>query len=1010
MAAKTKRKETKTRVEDNKLCLDSIAELGGTKEDLELLEDVPDSGSDSGAESLEDDIDAEPIKKEEIRSFLKQLDIYKYRPGKSQESETDAEEKKEKVNLVSPAADQGQDDGDKQEPGAKKKEKKEKNKYRVQHEEVSSTSKDPGEEYRTHMKAYVKRKYLLVKPGEYFDTQVPIDGVEQVKFSDNMIGQMEEFAAKLLNDEIAVYNKQRENSKRSDVQWMKTVLMSGTLADKIAALTVLLQETPLHNIGHLDTLFTMARKKNRRENLQAVETLKELFLTDLIPGDRKLKTFAQRDLAGLGTLTGWNKEAMDKRLLMWYFESQLKQKYAHFVTILETLAQDILLPTKQKAVSVIYNLLVEKPEEEKKLLTTLINKVGDPHYKMASSVSHLLTKLVEAHPNMKVVVVKEVERLVFRPNIADRAQYYSVCFLNQLRLSTFEKDLAAKLIGIYFSFFKGFVKKGEVDSKMMSALLTGVNRAFPYAKLEERVLSEQLDHLYKIVHIVNFNTSLQALMLLYQVMDTSQNISERYYSALYRKLSDPAIKTSSKQAAFLNLLFKSIKKDECERRVKAFIKRLLQICAYQQPNFTCGAMLLLSEVLKVKPGLLSLTHAEVDSDDEEHFVDQPEGTDEQQASVDHDDQTSGDNDKPTINTGSKTKVSSWVHRANLNHKTEKTDYDPYHRNPMYCHAENECIWELEGLTCHYHPTVALFAKQLLQGDYIDYSGDPLQDFTIIRFLDRFVYKNPKKKQQIEEKVSNLARGKSKLRGIKNMVVTSEQFAKLEERKVPVDDVYLHRYFREKSAREKKGKAEDDSDTESITDAEFDNFLEELENLSGSDDNADFADADEYADDLEQDEDEDEGLEDEDFEGDGEDLAEEGKDFDGEDEFKDIMPSKAPKRKAGKDLHKSSSKKQRNTTSDSDDILAAAEQFGDMLDEAAGSKFNTTGSHALANKDKADAKQLKWEMDRDRWLRGPSDKHRFNKKRGGQKSSRGGQKFNRGKPNGKSKNALFVNKV
>jgi len=27
-----------------------------------------------------------------------------------------------------------------------------------------------------------------------------------------------------------------------------------------------------------------------------------------------------------------------------------------------------------------------------------------------------------------------------------------------------------------------FVKKGDVESKMLSALLTGVNRAYPYAK------------------------------------------------------------------------------------------------------------------------------------------------------------------------------------------------------------------------------------------------------------------------------------------------------------------------------------------------------------------------------------------------------------------------------------------------------------------------------------------------------------------------------------------------
>lgn len=30
-----------------------------------------------------------------------------------------------------------------------------------------------------------------------------------------------------------------------------------------------------------------------------------------------------------------------------------------------------------------------------------------------------------------------------------------------------------------------------------------------------------------------------------------------------------------------------------------------------------------------------------------------------------------------------------------------------------------------------------------QGNHIQYSGDPLQDFTLMRFLDRFVYRNPK---------------------------------------------------------------------------------------------------------------------------------------------------------------------------------------------------------------------------------------------------------------------------
>ncbi|XP_052271402.1 CCAAT/enhancer-binding protein zeta-like [Dreissena polymorpha] len=784
--AANKKKENKTRVKSSSLKLEGIKELGGTEEDVTLLQDVADSGSGSEAESVADDVsDDDSIQQDEIQNFLKQLDIEKHRPkvkGSKKAEHTEAANEDQEPSTSSNKVD-----------------KKEKNKYKVQHSEVSSSVKDPGVEYRAHVRAYQSRKYLLVKPGEYFDTTQASEGDGNLPgLPSDLTRQMEEFAAKLLSDEIDVYNKQRENAKRSDVQWMRTVLTSGTLADKVAALTVLLQESPLHNVTYIDTLLNMARKKNRRENLQAVDTLKELFLTDIMPSNRKLKAFAQHDLTSLGSAAGWNRDVMDKRLLLWQYEAQLKLKYTEFVNILKTLAHDVLLPTKQKAVSTIFNMLVEKPEQEKLLLTTLINKVGDPHYKLAATVSHLLTKLVETHPNMKTIVVREVEQLIFRPNVAERAQYYSVCFLNQLRLSPSHRQLAAKLISIYFAFFKGFVKKGEVDSKMMSALLSGVNRAYPYAKLEEKVLSEQLEHLYKIVHIVNFNTSLQALMLLYQVMGTSESISERYYNALYRKLVDPALATSSKQAAFLNLVFKSIKMDESERRVKAFAKRLLQVCRYQQPPFTCGALVLLSEVLKVKPGVLTLTHTEEDSDDEEHFVDQPAPDD-----PDHTIKPDSDSDQASSDveqTEAKHKPSTWVHKKNLNHKTERMDYDPYHRNPAYCHAENACMWELQGLAAHFHPTVALFARQILQGESIEYPGDPLQDFTLIRFLERFVFKNPKKKQQVEEKLGALSRVKSEVRGIKTLSVTSDTFANLEERIVPVDDVFLHRYFRQKLSR------------------------------------------------------------------------------------------------------------------------------------------------------------------------------------------------------------------
>jgi len=41
--------------------------------------------------------------------------------------------------------------------------------------------------------------------------------------------------------------------------------------------------------------------------------------------------------------------------------------------------------------------------------------------------------------------------------------------------------------------------------------------------------------------------------------------------ALYRKLLDPALRSSNKIAMFLNLLFKSLKSDQMERRVQVIV-------------------------------------------------------------------------------------------------------------------------------------------------------------------------------------------------------------------------------------------------------------------------------------------------------------------------------------------------------------------------------------------------------------------------------------------------------
>ena len=189
--------------------------------------------------------------------------------------------------------------------------------------------------------------------------------------------------------------------------------------------------------------------------------------------------------------------------------------------------------------------------------------------------------------------------------------------------------MAAKLIKIYFSFFKVSVNKGEVDTKLMKALLTGVNRAFPYARLEPGELDQQMETMHKLVHLVSFNVSIQALTLLYQVMDSREAVTDRFYSALYKKILDPGLTSSSKQVMFLNLLYKAMKADSSTPRLRAFVKRLLQIISYQPSHLVCGLLFLLSELAKVKPEITALAEETVqatadkfdDSDEEEHYED-----------------------------------------------------------------------------------------------------------------------------------------------------------------------------------------------------------------------------------------------------------------------------------------------------------------------------------------------------------------------------------------------------
>jgi len=292
-------------------------------------------------------------------------------------------------------------------------------------------------------------------------------------------------------------------------------------------------------------------------------------------------------------------------------------------------------------------------------------------------------------------------------------------------------------------------------------------------------------------------------LLLLQVLEDGNGVNDRFYCSLYRKLLDPTLESSShNHPMFFHVLYKTLKSDNVENRVSAFLKRLLQISLYSEPTFACSVLMLLSEVVKEKTGLLKLKKkalntdltADDDDDEEEHYVDVH--------SVESDHENS-DGENPIAKM-----KSSWMHKENISTKSRKKfDYDPTHRNPMFANAQLSLLYELHALRNHYHPSVAFFVKKVIQNEPIEYSGDPLQDFTTMRFLDRFAYRNPKliKEQSgaVEEGAEELEPEPTKKLpkrtsyrpwGAKMLAVTSDEYAQTPLEAVPIDEQFLHKFI------------------------------------------------------------------------------------------------------------------------------------------------------------------------------------------------------------------------
>lgn len=80
----------------------------------------------------------------------------------------------------------------------------------------------------------------------------------------------------------------RLTASSSDAAFLQRVLTSGTLSDRLSALTLMVQSSPLHNVKALETLRTMSGKKGRDESLKALRAIVDWWIGGGAP-DRKLK-------------------------------------------------------------------------------------------------------------------------------------------------------------------------------------------------------------------------------------------------------------------------------------------------------------------------------------------------------------------------------------------------------------------------------------------------------------------------------------------------------------------------------------------------------------------------------------------------------------------------------------------------------------------------------------------------------------------------------------------------
>lgn len=170
------------------------------------------------------------------------------------------------------------------------------NKPQVEIYDASSSSKI-GVLVSEPSSSSTKRAKFIVEPVSQWYTSIPPLSSPSSALqtpSSTQLSELNTRAAQLLTKDAETYKASSASTGNSaaDNHFLQTILTKGTLSDRLSALTLLVQASPVHNTKALETLKGMAErgrgKGGREEGLKAVRCVVDWWVGGGAP-DRKLR-------------------------------------------------------------------------------------------------------------------------------------------------------------------------------------------------------------------------------------------------------------------------------------------------------------------------------------------------------------------------------------------------------------------------------------------------------------------------------------------------------------------------------------------------------------------------------------------------------------------------------------------------------------------------------------------------------------------------------------------------